>query len=284
MQGSTMFIVNSGTLEITCSGITVGLLWPGKSFGIAQLLGLAPTYHASLYVKAPCHLLEFTQNTLKAIEEYWDQRDSSKVTARRSTKFTIPDSRTHVQSGARWLKATRRRARATLDSELQTFRQRFAEHRQLYRAGNLAMWNMALQTLTITHSVPPRPQDLLRSLFVAWQVCVSELRTPAKRPTNQDTVHADYLQAGPPIQYCRGLLKVNLEGSGEGGTPENNWGPSSQTGRLDMALRSMPVPAWLAAVRDEIPKQLTELRSQAQGGQVANALGRFLESGRTRGL
>jgi CRP-like cAMP-binding protein len=265
-QGSTMFIVNSGMLEITWSGITVGLLWPGKSFGMAQLVGITPMYHASLYAKAPCHVLEFTQDILKAIEGFWDQQSFTKRNSSRGSDVKTQHfcgGKSTVQSRARWLKATVRRASATLEAELHSFRQRFIEYRHLYRSGNLSMWNMAFQSITIDFLVSPRPQDILRSLFVAWQIIASEQRAPVELPRNQDSVHAEYLQAGPPIQYSRGLLKVELEGSGqsEGGAPENCWGPSSQPGRLDMALRSVPVPSWLAAVRDEIPKQLTVLRT-----------------------
>eukprot|EP00927_Polykrikos_kofoidii_P061493 TRINITY_DN56329_c0_g1_i1.p1 TRINITY_DN56329_c0_g1~~TRINITY_DN56329_c0_g1_i1.p1 ORF type:complete len:1322 (-),score=199.05 TRINITY_DN56329_c0_g1_i1:47-4012(-) len=249
-SGDAMFIVNCGKLELCHGGVIVGMLLSGKSFGNAQLFGIDKQYHASMRPKRTCHMLELTRKALNSMAMATTDR--------------------------RWLTKWRERARAGYESEMKLFRRRLREHRQMARVSCCSPKTGSIRT------------DLLRCIFAAW---LASARIPNKIKDGRSAIvkrsivmaesnigsrpsyalvadrDAKQVHAGPPIRFSRGLRRVELEASSWGVMSTHCWGASSQTGRLDL-WKGLPPPAWLVAVRHEIPRQLTALKTEARGGEL----------------
>jgi hypothetical protein len=246
-----MFIVNRGKAHIVFRGIVLGMLWPGKNFGAAQLLGVARQYHATLRIqRQTCHILELSRACLAAMTQGGSERQ--------------------------WLVAWQQRAKASLDSDLKLMKRKVREHRRMLRLGmNLfgesnqvflasivAAWHRAVHVSTGPNRRQSDAPVLERSI-------TSGSTRSAFMPSTPRTVHIDieakdYMQTQAPIKFSRALQKVELEVNAAGVTSTNAWRHWTQSGRLDV-WKGTNTPLWLMAVRDEIPKQLMGLKAAARG-------------------
>lgn len=235
-----MFIVNRGKANTTFKGIVLGMLWPGKTFGAAQLLGITRLYHCTPCAKNTCHILELSRKSLTAI----------------------------VQGGAerQWLVGWQQRAKAALESDLKLIKRKTREHRRMLRIG-LNLFGES-------------NKEFLTTVFAAWRRVVksgaedpasprstSRSKTPnifQLEPRPLDITAKDYMQTAAPIKFNRGLQKVELEVNAAGVTSTNAWRHWTQSGRLDR-WKGTNTPTWLSAVREEIPKQLMALKAEARG-------------------
>lgn len=52
--GSSMVVFNVGKADILFRGTQVSMLWAGKSFGAAQMMGVVQHYHATVRTKTMC--------------------------------------------------------------------------------------------------------------------------------------------------------------------------------------------------------------------------------------
>lgn len=52
--GSSMVVFNVGKADILIRGTQVSMLWAGKSFGAAQMMGVVQHYHATVRTKTMC--------------------------------------------------------------------------------------------------------------------------------------------------------------------------------------------------------------------------------------
>merc|ERR1719198_213654 len=85
------------------------MLWPGKTFGAAQVLGITRQYHATLRTKKACHFLELSRKSLAHIAQGGAERQ--------------------------WLVGWQQRAKASLDSDLKLMKRKVREHRRMLRVG-----------------------------------------------------------------------------------------------------------------------------------------------------
>lgn len=262
--GDSMIIVNRGKAELIYQQVCVGMLWPGKSFGSPQMLGVARHYHASLVPKTPCHLLLLTRQALNSLAIGTAER--------------------------RWTLSLRHRAQATYESELKNFQKKVREQKHMACCG---MFQTALA------GDAEDTNRFLGSVFYAWATALPSRNTFARkslRPSIKPqasavsarmsmlTMKSRVSAAGrarrgvgcladrlgtpsepPAIYFMRGLRRVQLEDTGEGIVSPDAWRLSAQHGRLD-AWRCVAAPDWLAAVRDEIPNQFMRMKQEARGG------------------
>jgi len=243
MPGESMFIVNRGKAEISFKGIVIGMLWPGKSFGGGQILGLAKQYHATLRAKTTCHLLELSRKSLGTIAQ---------------------------GSEKQWLIAWQQRAKASLDSDMMILNKKVRENRRLLRvgmnffgeakaflAGVVAAWRRVV--ISSGRKINPiagteRTMNIESARGVLAQFGARSMDNEGK----------DFMQTAAPIKFSRALQKVELEVNAAGVTSTNAWRHWSQSGRMDV-WKGTGTPAWLSAVREEIPKQLMSLKAEARG-------------------
>jgi len=239
--GEAMFIVNRGKVEITYKGVTVSMLWAGKSFGAAQMLGLNREYHATLRSKGTCHLLALSRRALHTLAVGGTERP--------------------------WMPTLRQRAQAILESELRLFERKWREHRHLLRSGAAT----ALAGDNAEFRIAREGQAaLLHLVVVAWRRSVkgrkqlAPTRRPAPAPVGKPAELEAFLGGAPPIRFSRGLRRVELEAAGEGVVSAADWRRVARSGRLD-AWKTVASPGWLTAVREEIPNQLIALKQEARG-------------------
>lgn len=107
--GDFMVIMNLGKAEIQMRGLSVGMLWPGKAFGGAQMTGSKKEYHASLVTKSTCHTL---------------------ILSRRCLSLIIPRGPERP-----WLTALKSRSEISYMSEVKYFRKRHLQQRLLNKTG-----------------------------------------------------------------------------------------------------------------------------------------------------
>lgn len=107
--GDFMIIMNIGKAEIQMRGLAVGMLWPGKAFGGAQMIGSQKEFHATLVTKGTCHTLTLSRRCLGMIIPKGPERP--------------------------WLTALKTRAEIAYQSEVKYFRQRHLHQRLLNKTG-----------------------------------------------------------------------------------------------------------------------------------------------------
>jgi len=259
--GDSLVIVNQGKIELTTDGIAVGMLWPGKCFGAAQMLGMVDTYHATLHVKKTSHILHIDRKSFNTLA-YQDSKRS-------------------------WMSSLRQRAQAAYDSEVKVAKGIQRETCQLMRSAMmlspeadammpfmrciLAVWQkIAREAKGVIRKSTTR--DLTTFALGMFSRPSTEKKpcTPRHPPSRAKTVAQQYRMAddshlvAPPIRFSRRLRSVELEPSAEGVASAQGWIYSEQSGRLDR-WRGQPAPAWLAAVRRDIPNQLMALKASARG-------------------
>jgi len=248
--GESMFIVNRGKAELSYNGIVIGMLWPGKAFGAAQLLGIAREYHATLRAKRTCHLLAMCRKSLSAITVGAQERQ--------------------------WMMSWQQQAKAAYESEVKVFKRKFREHRRMVRVGFnifgetdkvfllgiLTAWARQVRSTKEGAEKSGEAVDPRRARFTAGgkKLVLGEVGLP--RAIEMEA--KDYLHVAAPIKFSRGLQRVELEVNGAGVTSTDAWRHWGQSGRLDI-WKGIQTPVWLAAVREEIPKQLMALKAEARG-------------------
>ena len=65
--GDFMVVLNCGKAEIVFKQVAIGMLLPGKAFGVAQMMGIYPRYHATLKTKSTCHILLIYWHMMSAL-------------------------------------------------------------------------------------------------------------------------------------------------------------------------------------------------------------------------
>ncbi|CAJ1363908.1 unnamed protein product [Effrenium voratum] len=108
-SGATMVVINVGKADIIFRGLLVSMLWSGKSFGGAQMMGAQRQYHATLRTKGMCHVLLLSHE--------------------RFCTLTPPGPKRP------WVAALRLRAKSAHQQELKLFRQKYMQHRMLDQTG-----------------------------------------------------------------------------------------------------------------------------------------------------
>lgn len=285
--GDSMVIINRGKADVVFSGVVVGMLWAGKTFGSPQMLGVERNYHATLIPKHTCHLLLMSRKSLNSLTVGAVER--------------------------RWLLSMRERAQATLDAEMRLFHKKLREQKHIACAGMF---------LSAIAGDAHNSSRFLGSIFYAWMMHTFRLgkgalgtklrgkdrksTAPISEPKGSESgmrpsharQHSDDedeegsptrqrnpetlirwmrsskrsvrpgdIGEAPAMHFVRGLRKVQLEDSGEGIVSSAAWRAEAQSGRLDN-WKSTDAPEWLLAVRQEIPAQFMAKKREARGEAV----------------
>mmetsp|Transcript_15168 Transcript_15168/g.53243 ORF Transcript_15168/g.53243 Transcript_15168/m.53243 type:complete len:1715 (-) Transcript_15168:61-5205(-) len=285
--GDSMVIINRGKADVVFSGVVVGMLWAGKTFGSPQMLGVERNNHATLIPKQTCHLLLMSRKSLNSLTVGAVER--------------------------RWLLSMRERAQATLDAEMRLFHKKLREQKHIACAGMF---------LSAIAGDAHNSSRFLGSIFYAWMMHtfrlgkgalgtklrakdrkstapISELKgsesgmrpsharqhsddedeegspTRQRNPempmrlmrSSKRSVRPGDIGEAPAMHFGRGLRKVQLEDSGEGIVSSAAWRSEAQSGRLDIWKCTDP-PEWLLAVRQEIPAQFMAMKREARGEAV----------------
>jgi len=247
-----MFILNRGKADISLKGIILGMLWGGKTFGDGCLLGLTKHYHATLRAKTACHVLELKRTTLTALAQGGAERQ--------------------------WLMDWQRRAKASLDSDMKLMKRKLREHRRMIRiglgfleessqvflAGIIAAWHRIAASETVGRQAFGLHAGRGASAMKKGHHGPALSALTSNMPSQIDVEAKDYMQSAVPLRFSRGLQKVELELNAAGVTSTKAWRHWVQSGRLDK-WKGTRAPAWLSAVREEIPKQLMTLKAEARG-------------------
>lgn len=293
--GDALHIVNRGKVEVVFNGIIVGLLGPGKSFGAAQLLGIARENHATLLTRATSHVLKLSRKSLVIITIQGQEK--------------------------KWMRAWEAKAKVEYASDMQIFRRKLREQKQLARLGMTTKMTNANTEAEDHFNHDCVAKELLRTGFASWrehwrveqrkktyafhaqlEALGMEARNSKKLSAYWYTANAG--QGGPqrssttffndespgginatntPIMYSRGLRRVELDDRADrGAMSTESWHHYAQSRRLDL-WRGAPAPAWLVAVRSEIPKQLQALKAAERGedtqlGGLVSSVGYMLGS------
>jgi len=262
--GEFMVIMNSGKAELAYQGLQVSMLWPGKAFGASQMLGLHHEYHATMRTTSTCHILLL----------FW-KAFSSLVTS---------------SADRAWLQTLKVRAEAIYDTEKETFIRRAREQRLLNKMGIASSLRSALCVeCTVSRA----------DIFKAWQEMAWRSRTSLDAAKLQEKPDRDsgmvetsnifekgekkqavnteefsvWMPAPPSqkaphrIEFSRRLQRKELIFKDETRASLSKWKAEARFGRRD-AWTGLMAPAWLRAVREEIPKQYMELKAQAKGGEM----------------
>lgn len=241
--GESMFVVNCGKMEISYSGIVVGMLWPGKAFGAPQLLGITREYHATLRAKKTCHVLAFSRSALSAM-------------------VLGPAER-------QWKAAWEHRAQAAYESELQAFKRKCREQRCMARVG---------QQMGAAISIGGVRNVLLCNIFAAWRKAVGRQKrgslpvprrlmgsrlAPPRPSALPGEVPPEVMQMAPPMMFSRRLRRVALESHSQSADSPDplHW---ARDGRMD-CWKGASTPRWLTATREEIGKQIVAHKANARG-------------------
>lgn len=263
--GESMFIVNRGKAELSYNGIVIGMLWPGKAFGAVQLHGIAREYHATLRAKRTCHLLGLCRKSLHAITVGATERQ--------------------------WMMAWQHQSKAAYESEVKVFKRKVREHRRMVRVGFnifgdpkvfllgiLTAWARLVRSIKDGFGFADKPSEAVDPRRARLTVYSKRLMSEASQPKSHETYLCrcglikcrcgmdtkDSPPVSAPIKFSRGLQRVELEVNGAGVTSTDAWRHWGQSGRLDV-WKGLQTPVWLAAVREEIPKQLMALKAEARG-------------------
>jgi len=184
----------------------------------------------------------------------------------------------HSGTEKQWLQDWHRRVKAGLEADTKIMKKKLREHRRMLRTGLGFM--------------EENPTIFLKSIFGAWQRQVeyekatggqdhrreSTVAAPVKRPQSArarfpqdpskesaaDIEAKDYMMSSARLRFSRGLATVELDTNAAGVATTRAWRHWGQSGRLDR-WKGTRAPAWLSAVREEIPKQLMSLKAAARG-------------------
>lgn len=159
--GSTMVVFNVGKADILFRGLQVSMLWAGKSFGGAQMMGVQRQYHATIKTKTMSHILLLTQ-----------QRFSS---------LTSPGPKRP------WVATLKQRAKTAYQQELKLFRQKHAQFRVLGQSGVTSEMTSAIYSKML----------LLQQILKSWhQICNGTL---SEAGSHRSSVSKDALPAAPEV-------------------------------------------------------------------------------------
>eukprot|EP00440_Ansanella_granifera_P006972 gb/GFBE01007554.1/.p1 GENE.gb/GFBE01007554.1/~~gb/GFBE01007554.1/.p1 ORF type:complete len:1418 (+),score=289.08 gb/GFBE01007554.1/:1-4254(+) len=139
--GDKMLILNLGKAEVSFRGLAVNMLWPGKAFGGAQMVGLHRTYHASVQAKKTCHALYLSREQLHSLIPHGAERP--------------------------WVRALRKRCEITYQQELRYFNCRHTQHRLFVKSGVSTASHTASLFVDILSA---------KKVFQAWQEYVENLK------------------------------------------------------------------------------------------------------------
>mmetsp|Transcript_70855 Transcript_70855/g.125132 ORF Transcript_70855/g.125132 Transcript_70855/m.125132 type:complete len:1335 (+) Transcript_70855:87-4091(+) len=261
--GDFMVLVNSGKAELVYQGLQVSMLWPGKVFGASQMLGLHREYHATMRTLSTCHLLLM----------FWKNFSTLVGTAADRT----------------WLEALKQRAEAVHEMETKGFVRKIREQKLMHKMGMPSASKSALGGESTN----------LVDFLQAWRAIVQDHGKTAHEPKlpekekekpdssskvmaqhslgNQQSTKTDefsiFMPAPPSqkaprrLEFSRRLQRRELILKDETRASLSKWKVEARSGRRD-AWTGIMAPAWLRAVREEIPKQYMELKAQAKGGEM----------------
>eukprot|EP00931_Biecheleriopsis_adriatica_P073000 TRINITY_DN47374_c0_g1_i1.p1 TRINITY_DN47374_c0_g1~~TRINITY_DN47374_c0_g1_i1.p1 ORF type:complete len:1408 (-),score=265.25 TRINITY_DN47374_c0_g1_i1:74-4297(-) len=108
-RGESLIILNTGKAEVIYRQLPVSMLWPGKSFGSAQLMAQASRYHATVKTKQPCHVLMLSRKSLSTLTPPGHERP--------------------------WVTALRKRAEVQYSQEKKVFEKKHMQFRCMKKTG-----------------------------------------------------------------------------------------------------------------------------------------------------
>ena len=157
--GSSMVVFNVGKADILFRGTQVSMLWAGKSFGAAQMMGVVQHYHATVRTKTMCHVLMLTQ-----------QRFSS---------LTSPGQKRP------WIDTLKQRARMAYQQELRLFRQKYTHLRLLGQSGMTSDISSAIYSKIV----------LLQQVMKSWSQLVTHDEVEASEVASRRSSIAPEVEA-----------------------------------------------------------------------------------------
>lgn len=179
-DGSTMVVFNVGKADIIFKGLQISMLWPGKSFGGAQMMGVQHQYHATVRTKMMCHVLLLSHEQFCTLTPPGPKRP--------------------------WVAILRHRTKTAYSQELKLFKQRHMQCRILNQSG--------VSTTQISSAIYSK-MVLLHHILKAWRTLGEEQsRQNSEHGIERKEAGSDdgHLQEGqaqtvkPPLRPLRPLF------------------------------------------------------------------------------
>ena len=242
--GDFMVVLNCGKAEIIFKTMAIGILSPGRAFGVAQMMNTHPRYHATLKTKSTCHILLI----------YWHMMSGLIVSAQDLT----------------WVEAMKQQAKKIYEKEVNQFSVKLQRLGQTNRSTQILVDNMDFASSPWT----------LKEIFQEWHMVAYEgraYRTSASlrerieskrrisllRPQTKQESNKAAGPSGPdaptlvlkPLRFRRGMNWIDLVGRngrhGRGASKAQHRLGDPQRCRLDL-WRGLGDPEWLQDVRRDV--------------------------------
>ena len=144
--GSTMVVFNVGKADIIFRGLPISMLWSGKSFGGAQMMGVQRQYHATVRTKTMCHVLLLSNEQFCTLTPPGPKRP--------------------------WVAILRHRTKTAFSQEVKLFKQKHLQNRILNQSG--------VSTTEVTSAIYSRVV-LLHHILREWNKLIGDFDAESRR-------------------------------------------------------------------------------------------------------